>query len=181
MTGTTSTEERWKLSRDASEVGAARQRVRDLLASWGYDASRQGAGGDFELLVSETVTNAIRHGGSDGDLQAVLSAGGDAVTFAVMDGNSRGPARPVETTGSLSLGGRGMFLIETLADASGWYPIPGGKIVWFQLTLGRRAHPAPACEQVSRDGSPHLHLRDLATRLRAMRPRPLITPLAAAS
>jgi anti-sigma regulatory factor (Ser/Thr protein kinase) len=170
---------RWTFPAQNAEVGAARDESLRILTSWGFDTDREGPGGVFKLLVSEVVTNAVRHGGTEGDLTAVMLAEGDMVTFAVRDSNPDAPARAPEVAGSLPLGGRGMFLIEAMADASGWHPAGDGKLVWFQLRLPVLRGQAIADERT--DGSRHTQLRALGTRIREMRPRQHIRPLAVAS
>ena len=42
----------------------------------------------------------------------------------------------------LAEGGRGLLLVEALADEWGATSLPGGKHVWFQLTVGDWPHAA---------------------------------------
>ena len=81
------------------------------------------------LLVSELVTNAVRH--ARGPCALVVTLRDDEVEVAVEDGDPRVPApRPGEP---LDDGGRGFLLVEALADDWGVRQLPGGKATWFVL------------------------------------------------
>ncbi|MDJ0465464.1 ATP-binding protein [Streptomyces sp. H27-C3] len=83
------------------------------------------------LVVSELVTNALRHGGGHYTLK--LSAGPGTVTAAVSDPN---PAHPRERTPDLGggSGGFGWHMIRHLTHHLTITPGPGqGKIIHAQL------------------------------------------------
>ncbi|MFC1418760.1 ATP-binding protein [Streptacidiphilus cavernicola] len=182
MTGKSAPEARWQIPRQEVEVGIARDEAMRRLRSWGFDGNPDGPAGVFKLLVSEVITNGLRHGGTAEALTAVMQAEGDLITFAVRDSNPAGPARPLEVAGSLPLGGRGMFLIEVMADGSGWHPDGEGKLVWFQLRVPAAALPLAATEHTDTDeGQRHRQMRDLGHRIREMRPRQHVRRLAVAS
>ena len=84
-----------------------------------------------ELLTSELVANAVRHGGpADVSVRLTLAAG--ALTVAVTDGSDDLPV--TRTTGPEVPGGHGMRLVARLAAASGVEPHRGGgKTVWFRV------------------------------------------------
>jgi anti-sigma regulatory factor (Ser/Thr protein kinase) len=84
------------------------------------------------LVVSELVTNALRHGGGRYTLR--LSAGPDAVTVAVSDPN---PAHPRERTPDLhgASGGFGWRMVRDLTSHLTITPSPGGKTIHAQLPL----------------------------------------------
>jgi PAS domain S-box-containing protein len=89
------------------------------------------------LLASEIVTNSVRHAGigEDGLLgfELVLSPG--SVRVEVSD---RGPGFVAEPAlpGAEDLGGRGLFLVDSLADR--WGTADGGTRVWFELDRAAR-------------------------------------------
>ncbi|WP_433342701.1 ATP-binding protein [Micromonospora sp. CA-111912] len=86
------------------------------------------------LLTSEIITNAVRYGPPPLCLRLGLRA--DQVRVEVTDSN---PVLPVLARPDLNaLGGRGMWLIDTLAAAWGCHPDPEGKIVWCEVRV-----PAP--------------------------------------
>jgi anti-sigma regulatory factor (Ser/Thr protein kinase) len=98
---------------------------------------------DAELLVSEIVTNAVRHGRPNITLRLTLHPPGIGV--AVHD---FGPGIPTAPTGEPDLtseGGRGLFIVAALASDWGIEPaISGtGKTVWFRLQIPA-AGPEPA-------------------------------------
>ena len=85
------------------------------------------------LLASEIVTNAIRHAG--GACALVVSLDDDSVEVSVEDGDRRLPTpRQGERLGE---GGRGLVLVDALADQWGVRPLAGGKATWFVLRLPR--------------------------------------------
>jgi two-component sensor histidine kinase len=82
--------------------------------------------GDLALIISELVTNAIRHAGlgPDDEIEIVSDFRGDGVHVTVRDGGGgflRG--------GRSSVGGWGLEIVEQLADAWG---VDRGA-VWFEL------------------------------------------------
>lgn len=85
---------------------------------------------DAQLLVSELVTNAVRHGGPPIEVE-VRCAPGQGVHVRVRDG---GAGRPLlRDPGLHDDGGRGLPLVEALSDAWGVQPLPAGKQVWFHI------------------------------------------------
>ena len=106
---------------DAFAPGWARRTVAGVLGSWGLHETDWSD--DASAVVSELVTNAVRHGG--GTIMLDLEAHGRDVTVSVSDGSSVVPRRR-EPDGT---GGLGLALIESLAVR--WFvePFEGGKRV----------------------------------------------------
>jgi anti-sigma regulatory factor (Ser/Thr protein kinase) len=125
----------WVLLPDPATVPKTRRRVRRELAAWGV-----GEHGDVvELLVSEVVTNAMRH--SWGAVMTI-SIEGATLRCEVQDTN---PALPqVCCAHEGDEGGRGMYLMEALSDSWGSYRVPAGKVVWFETTCPAEALAAAA-------------------------------------
>jgi len=85
---------------------------------------------DVELVVSELVTNAMRHG--RGEITMHLDVTPDRVVVGVQDQGTGLPLpqEPDETVAN----GRGLALVAILATEWGVRPEPGGgKVVWCVL------------------------------------------------
>lgn len=120
----------WELSGDRSEVAVARAVVREALRGWGLEPIADTA----ELLVSELVTNALRHASGPVELQTLLLD--EVVTFAVSDADTPLPRRRRSTV--LDEGGRGLQLVASMAERWGARHTAAGKVVWCEL--GRPRH-----------------------------------------
>ena len=91
----------------------------------------------LELLTSELVTNAVRHGASDPHEAILLHARrtDGAIRVEVCDEGHGFSAEP-EQGDLLEPGGHGLMLVQTLAER--WGTNAGNpNCVWFE-------HPAPA-------------------------------------
>lgn len=117
------------LRADHEAPRAARDLLRGMAAQAGCDEGRVE---HAVLLVSELVTNAVLHGRTD-VVRLVLAVDGRTVEVAVHD---RSPDAPlVGDVGPSDLHGRGLVLVERLAETWGVSPLPeggGGKAVWFR-------------------------------------------------
>ena len=92
------------------------------------------------LLVSEVVTNAVLHAGTE----VVLRIGheGTSIRVEVTDGSLTEPALR-HFTGEAATG-RGLWLVQELADAWGQEPKGDGKVVWFEVDLAPTLAAVPA-------------------------------------
>jgi anti-sigma regulatory factor (Ser/Thr protein kinase) len=81
-----------------------------------------------ELLVSELVTNAVRHAETDLLLHIALDPG---IRVAVED-TSADPIREPLPFGDDD-SGRGLAIVEALAESWGWERTLSGKRTWFEL------------------------------------------------
>ncbi|MFI2206842.1 ATP-binding protein [Streptomyces sp. NPDC020192] len=111
---------------DLRAVPEARRELRELLRHWG----RPGRSEIAELLTSELVTNALVHTDDDAVLTAVVEPGG--LRVEVRDFMARRPELRAPDTGD-DTHGRGLVLVQSLADAWGVRPHGVGKSVWFEL------------------------------------------------
>ncbi|MFE5405481.1 ATP-binding protein [Streptomyces sp. NPDC056580] len=111
---------------DLRAVPEARRELRELLRHWG----RPGRSEIAELLTSELVTNALVHTDRDAVLTAVVSSGG--LRVEVRDFVARRPQPRTPDTGE-DTNGRGLVLVDSLADSWGVLPHGVGKSVWFEL------------------------------------------------
>lgn len=103
--------------------------LRELLRSWG----RPGRSEIAELLTSELVTNALVHTDRDAILTATLRPG--RLRVEVRDFVGRRPKLNVPNADD-STHGRGLLLVQSLADAWGVRAHGVGKVVWFELDGG---------------------------------------------
>lgn len=103
----------------------ARRFVRSALPRWTGPTEMQ----DAELLVSELVTNAIRHAGAHAVAIGVMSTP-TTVQIGVHD-RLDSPPVPAEVQGEA--GGYGVHIVDHLADRWGVVSDSGGKTVWFEL------------------------------------------------
>ena len=111
---------------DLGAVPEARHALRELLHNWG----KPGRSDIAELLTSELVTNALVH--TDDDAVLTATVGPDGLHVEVRDFVAQLP-RPEPARTDDSTGGRGLFLVQSLADAWGIRPHGIGKAVWFEL------------------------------------------------
>jgi CheY-like chemotaxis protein len=85
---------------------------------------------DAQLIISELVTNAIRHAGSSATLWLRLSTRTLQITVA---DEHRASPRPLPAS-LTRRHGRGLMVVAALAAAWGVEPHHGGKAVWAELT-----------------------------------------------
>ncbi|UGQ10169.1 ATP-binding protein [Yinghuangia sp. ASG 101] len=111
-------------------VPRARHALRNALAGESADEPLQ----ILELLVSELVTNAVRHAPQSTEVTVQLLCGDGVFRLAVADagGPLRRPGRPARASDE---NGRGLLLVEALANSWGSYPIAGGKVVWCDVPV----------------------------------------------
>jgi anti-sigma regulatory factor (Ser/Thr protein kinase) len=112
--------------RNIENTGEARNWVTSFVAEHGGgDALRD----DAALVVSELVTNALRHGSGtvvlrasfvDGRLNIAVSDSGDALPHQL----------PIDAD---RIGGLGLHIVERISGEWGVSPFPGGKTVWAVL------------------------------------------------
>ena len=131
------------LGAEAGSVRTARDFTAATLRRWGTAERSQ----DIAIVVSELLTNALRHGRpGSADLWPLrpirlgLLQPGPCVLCAVADPGSATPA--LQRLGSLAETGRGLHIICALSDQWGYTtPSDTGKVVWalFYRTLGARA------------------------------------------
>lgn len=89
------------------------------------------------VLVSELMTNAIRHGAAPIGVRLVVDpADGDGdgqITCGVSDAATAAPC--LRRAGLDDEDGRGLALVVRLSGDCGWYRSPVGKTVWFAQPL----------------------------------------------
>ncbi|OSC62656.1 hypothetical protein CJI59_32950 [Streptomyces sp. Alain-F2R5] len=137
---------------DPSEVGRARRWARSRLAGSGIQADEPLAE-TLVLLVSELVTNAVVHTGRSAVLRLVLPGAVTeeteeaTVRLEVDDASDRAPV--ARCADGEATGGRGLALVDGLADRWGWSREGTGKRIWCELDrCAGREGAAPACGSV---------------------------------
>lgn len=117
------------LPADLSSVRTARRYVHERWTQLDQDTL-----GDVELIISELVANAVRHGRPDIVFRARLDP--FAVDIAVLDHGERlPPTRPVPVSDRAD-SGRGLTIVDRLSRAWGVEPHRGrpGKTVWASVS-----------------------------------------------
>jgi DNA-binding NarL/FixJ family response regulator len=82
------------------------------------------------LLVSELVTNAVMHGGSEADVSVVLTP--TALRVEVADQDETMPELR-ESVDAWDTSGRGLAFVESMSEAWGVRRTPSGKAIWFEV------------------------------------------------
>ena len=121
---------RWELPSRAASVAEARSAARAFLAG-----RRPVLDPDATLLVvSELVSNAVVHAGSDMPVQLRIDLGADSVHIEVEDGDPNPPRQ--RDAGPDDAAGRGLLIVDNLADRWGWDALQAkGKRVWCDMPL----------------------------------------------
>ncbi|MEC4016797.1 ATP-binding protein [Streptomyces sp. H27-D2] len=139
---------------DPAEVGRARRWARSRLAGSGIRDDEPLAE-TLLLLISELVTNAVVHTGCpavlrmwfpgvpDDDIAGrgmrvpsvnAAGAGQGTVRVEVADSSARPPCQ--RHADNADTNGRGLELVDDLADRWGWQPEGAGKRIWCEVDRG---------------------------------------------
>ncbi|WTJ28840.1 ATP-binding protein [Streptomyces luteogriseus] len=125
-------------------VREARRFTRKTLDQWDMGERFD----DVCLVVSELVTNALRHGlpandvcagGREAPVRLHLMRWTERLVCAVRDPSHDSPVAR-ETDDFSAESGRGLFLVDSFSDSWGWHPLAGaldGKVVWALFRLPR--------------------------------------------
>lgn len=133
---------------DPAEVGRARRWARSRLAGSGIGDDEPLAE-TLVLIISELVTNAVVHTGCPAVLRMLFAAEG-GVRVEVADTSDR-PPQPRHAEGE-DTNGRGLELVDGLADRWGWQPEGAGKSIWCEVDRAAPAAPSPGPGQGARPG-----------------------------
>ncbi|WP_217239913.1 ATP-binding SpoIIE family protein phosphatase [Streptomyces sp. AC555_RSS877] len=120
--------------------GAARALLRAALAEWaeralpGTEHLTELLAGDALVVVSELVTNAVVHAGTDVELDCRLEPETGALVVEVLDHHpSRAPRDAAEPSSETPDYGRGLRLVAALSESWGITYRTGAKTVWARL------------------------------------------------
>jgi anti-sigma regulatory factor (Ser/Thr protein kinase) len=124
----------WDLPADPAIVADARRKVAERLAGWGLHDAAFTTG----LIVSELVTNAIRHAQSPIQLRLIRDR---TLICEVSDGSSTAPH--LRRARAFDEGGRGLLLVSRLTQRWGTRQTLHGKTIWAEQALpGGTGHDA---------------------------------------
>ncbi|MEU0371646.1 ATP-binding protein [Streptomyces sp. NPDC006283] len=126
-------------------VRGARHFTRNTLRQWELDERFD----DVALVVSELVTNALRHAlpadstprepAKEPPVRLHLMRWTGRLVCAVRDPSHDGPRSRQSDEDFSAESGRGLFLVDSFSDGWGWHPLAGtlrGKVVWALFRLG---------------------------------------------
>ncbi|WP_431945576.1 SpoIIE family protein phosphatase [Actinacidiphila sp. bgisy167] len=116
----------WDVADDPAAVSALRSAITHRLRDWGLDELAF----TTELIASELITNAIRHGA--GPVQARLLRD-RALVFEVADASGTSPR--LRRAANTDEGGRGIFLVAQLCRRWGTRYTERGKVIWTEQQL----------------------------------------------
>ncbi|MET8182177.1 ATP-binding protein [Streptomyces sp. NPDC005336] len=163
---------------DPAEVSRARRWARSRLAGSGIGADEPLAE-TLILLISELVTNAVVHtgcpavlrmlfpaqaaGGGGGNGSGAGSGGGSGpfagrgsglgtVRVEVADASARAPRQ--RRADEEATNGRGLELVDGLADRWGWQPEGAGKRIWCEIDRRKGEEPHLKGRSASHTPSP---------------------------
>ncbi len=118
-----------ELPRALESAATARQAVGEL-----SDTLPEEVLGDVRLLVSELVTNALRHAGLNDDERIALAVGvTDAAVRVEVTDHGRGFDPSAVPSDPEAAEGWGLYLVATLSDRWGAESDEAATRVWFEL------------------------------------------------
>ena len=110
----------WRFDPNSASEGKSRACVQSVLEQHEHLMD------DIALATSELVANAVVHAQSD--LHVVVELWQHMIRIGVVDAS---PAPPVlQNPDTTSEGGRGLFIVDAIADTWGFDYVPSGKCVW---------------------------------------------------
>ena len=120
------------LARETRSASVARSWLRGFLDGAGLPEPVQT---DAALVISELVTNALRHG--LGEIVARAKVGDDGhVDVSVTDSGAEQPQ--LQEVDPERVGGVGLQVVAQVSDDWGVAPFPGGKTVWARIAVTTR-------------------------------------------
>ncbi|MFE6843737.1 SpoIIE family protein phosphatase [Streptomyces sp. NPDC057686] len=119
---------------DPEGPSMARHLIRAAVAAWGAAQLAD----EIELAADELMTNVLVHTDGGGHVNVRLTAEG-RIRIEVEDSSSALPHR--REAGDWAVSGRGLLLVDRLAEEWGVEPRGGGKCVWCEFALPEHAAP----------------------------------------
>jgi anti-sigma regulatory factor (Ser/Thr protein kinase) len=116
----------WELDADPATVGDARTATTGQLAEWGLEDLSF----TTELIVSELVTNAIRHAAGPIHVRLIRDR---SLICEVSDTGHTSPH--LRHAANDDEGGRGLFIVAQITEQWGTRYMPSGKTIWAEQAL----------------------------------------------
>ena len=123
-----------QLPPDPRSARTARRMSAAAIAEWGLDELND----DVALLITELVSNAVRHAGTDVSVSVALCPTG--VRVEVGDDQPEVPGE-IGPAGEMAEGGRGLEIVAKLASRWGVATRAPGKTIWFEVDKPEGARP----------------------------------------
>lgn len=122
-----------RLDFHGASVRAARERLRRDLDARCPESRME----DARVVVSELVANSLRHAKplDDHTIAVGWSVHPDVLRLTVTDGGSPSSAPAPRRPGELATGGRGLKMVQTLAERWGVESEESSTTVWAELAL----------------------------------------------
>ncbi|WP_161500788.1 ATP-binding protein [Embleya scabrispora] len=118
-----------RLSATVEAVPRARHALRAVLA----ERVPRAPVDTLELLLSELVTNAVRHSTRGRTVAVAVLRRENSIRIAVVDDDGAALPEAGDAVDLLDEHGRGLLLVEAMAEEWGSYPVPDGKVVWCDV------------------------------------------------
>ncbi|MEU8657521.1 ATP-binding protein [Actinoplanes philippinensis] len=116
---------------DLQPVAGAARRSREVITEACGRWDRPDVAGNACIVATEMVNNVVAHAGTP--LTLLLALHGETMSVAVRD-FSKTPPRYGGPVAPTAYGGRGLLLIDAVADRWGHLAMDDGKIVWARLS-----------------------------------------------
>nr|WP_237502572.1 ATP-binding protein [Streptomyces sp. SID8374] len=123
---------RFRVRRDS--IPAARRHVRTVLVGWKLG----GLVDDASLIASELATNVIAHAKGTGDYFELGFRRRDGVLILEVADSYQWLMPELRKPADDETSGRGLLIVDALAERWGVHPRNPGKTVWAQLPAGAR-------------------------------------------
>ncbi|MEU8590835.1 SpoIIE family protein phosphatase [Streptomyces sp. NPDC048664] len=118
---------------DPEALTEARRTIRSAVRAWGVGERSY----EIELVADELITNVLMHTEGPAIVTLRVLAGHDRrLRIEVEDSSSALPRR--REAGESGVSGRGLLLVDRLADVWGVEARGGGKVVWCEFMVPRR-------------------------------------------
>lgn len=117
-----------RFRRAVQEIPRSRRFVSDAIEDYGGKVTDA-----VMLVVSELITNAVRHGRGEVELRVHID--GDEVRVEVLDDGHAAVAAPLKPPAPSSLGGRGLLLVREVSKRWGsGFDDDGRTMVWAEVS-----------------------------------------------